>query len=319
MPIRIALTGATGFIGTTVLRHLTAAGYTVRALYRPRAGRIPPLSQGVEWLAGDLHDDAALIALVAQTDAVVHCAGAVRGAGRADFDPINERAAGRLAAAAARQASAPRFLLISSLAARAPELSHYAGSKARGEQAIKAASAGLRWAVFRPPAVYGPGDREMAPLFRAIAGGYLPAPTAADGRFSLLYVDDLASAVVRWLGADAAHGETFELDDGHSGGYDWDSVRDIAGRALRPGRRVRRVPIPLPLLKLAAHANLVGARLLGYAPMLTPGKVREIIHADWVCDSAHLRRAIGWQPRFGLEQGLGCTYGQANAHGTVGA
>jgi nucleoside-diphosphate-sugar epimerase len=307
VPSLVALTGATGFIGGSVLSHLTGAGWPVRALYRLRAGRAPPTLPGVEWVAGDLGDADSLRVLVAGTDAVIHCAGAVRGARRDRFDRINAEGAGNLARVAARLRPAPRFLLLSSLAAREPELSHYAASKRLGERAVEAA--GLRWTVVRPPAVYGPGERELRPLFRAIARGLAPLPAAGAGRFSLLYVDDLATAVLRWLAADTGYGRIFELDDGHAGGYDWDTVLTVAGRALRKGR-VRRVSVPMPLLRVAAHANLAAATLCGYDPMLTPGKLREISHPDWLCDSHDFAEATGWRAEVGLEQGLARAYGQ---------
>jgi len=306
----LALTGATGFIGAAMLPHLTGAGWRVRALYRPRKARMPPRLPGVEWLPGDLESPSALDALVAGTDAVVHCAGVVRGARRSDFDRVNAEGAGRLAQAAARLGRIPRFLLISSVAARMPELSHYAASKLQGECAVKAASATMRWTALRPPVVFGPGDRELLPLFRCIAKGFAPLPAGRPGRFSLLYVDDLATAVLRWLEADTGYGQTFELDDGNPGGYDWDSMVSIAGRVLREGAPVRRVSIPAPLLDLVAQANLAAARLVGYAPMLTPGKVREITHPDWLCDSRAFALATGWRPAWAFEAGLAHAYGQ---------
>jgi nucleoside-diphosphate-sugar epimerase len=157
--------------------------------------------------------------------------------------------------------------------------------------------------------VFGPGDRELRPLFRCIASGFAPVPAGTAGRFSLLHVDDLATAVLRWLAADAGYGETFELDDGRAGGYDWDTVVTLAGRALHAGRPVRRVPVPVSLLGLAALANLRAARVLGYAPMLTPGKVREITHPDWLCDSHAFARATGWRPAIDFESGLVRAYG----------
>jgi nucleoside-diphosphate-sugar epimerase len=306
----LALTGATGFIGAALLAHLTGAGWRVRALYRPRSGRVPPRVPGVEWLAGDLENQRVLDALVAGTDVVVHCAGAVRGARRSDFYRVNAEGAGRVARAAARLGRMPRFLLISSLAARMPELSHYAASKWQGECAVKAAAGRMLWTVLRPPAVFGPGDRELSPLFRCIAKGFAPVPAGIPGRFSLIYVDDLATAVLRWLEADTGYGQTFELDDGHPGGYDWDTVVTVAGRVLRAGAPVRRVPIPVPLLDLAGQVNLATARLLGYAPMLTPGKIREITHPDWLCDSRAFARATGWRPTYALEPGLAHAYGR---------
>jgi len=265
---------------------------------------------GVEWLPGSLEDVAALDALLTGSHAVIHCAGSVRGASQADFDRVNVDGALRVAQAATRQIQVPRFLLLSSLAARAPTLSHYAGSKWRGENAVKAVSDTLRWTILRPPAIFGPGDRELLPLFQSIANGFAPLPAGADRRFSLIYVDDLATAVLRWLAADAGSAQTFELDDGRVGGYDWGNVLDIAGRVLRNGAPVRRVPIPIPLLNFAALANLGASRLLRYAPMMTPGKVRELTHPDWVCDNDRITRAIGWHPAFGLERGLAVTFGK---------
>ena len=308
----VALTGATGFIGGALLPQLVAGGWRVRALHRHRRGRTPPSLPGVEWLEGDLADDDALRALVAGADAVVHCAGAVRGARAADFDRINAEGTARMVEAAAGLPGAPRFLLMSSLAARMAQLSDYAGSKRRGEIAVEAGPKNLRWTVLRPPAVYGPRDRELLPLFRWVARGVAPLPASGGGRFSLLYVDDLASAVARWLAVDTGYGRTFELDDGHPGGYDWDTVLGIAGRVLRAGAAVRRLPVPAGALRAVAAANLATARLLGYAPMLTPGKVREITHPDWLCDSHDFTVATGWRASVGLETGLARAYGRQN-------
>ena len=298
----VALTGATGFIGTALIKQLQQAGWQVKALYRPKPGRSPISSQSLTWVAGELSDLPSLNRLLANADAVIHCAGAVRGVTQADFDLINEIGARHVAEVAAAQNKPPRLLLISSLAARMPELSHYAGSKMRGELAIK--NSPLRWTIFRPPAVYGPGDRELLPLFQSMAKGLAPLPAGANGRFSIIHVHDLAAAMVHCLGQDAGDGKTFELDDGHSGGYDWPSVIQIAQAVLRDGGKIRRLSIPIGLLKLVAWTNFYAAQLLRYAPMLTPGKIREITHSDWLCDNNDITRITGWQPTCELAQGL---------------
>ena len=298
----VALTGATGFIGTALIKQLQLAGWQVKALYRPKPGRSPIGSQNLTWVAGELSDLASLNSLMADADAVIHCAGAVRGVTQADFDLINEIGARHVAEVAAAQNKPPRLLLISSLAARMPELSHYAGSKMRGELAIK--NSPLRWTIFRPPAVYGPGDRELLPLFQSMAKGLAPLPAGANGRFSIIHVDDLAAVMVHCLGQDAGDGKTFELDDGHSGGYDWPKVIQIAQAVLRNGGKIIRLPIPIGLLKLVAWTNFYAAQLLRYAPMLTPGKIREITHSDWLCDNNDITRITGWQPTCELAQGL---------------
>ncbi|PIP80763.1 MAG: hypothetical protein COW84_03455 [Gammaproteobacteria bacterium CG22_combo_CG10-13_8_21_14_all_40_8] len=306
----IALTGGTGFIGANILSHLSQCGWKVRALYRPKKNQNLTRIKNVEWVSGSLNDSESIKNLVSGTSAVIHCAGAVRGATQQDFDKVNEQGSLQIAQAICQQSPMPRLLLISSLAAREPLLSHYAASKWRGECAIKSVSEQLRWTILRPPAVFGPGDKELLPLFRSIANGLAPLPAGADRRFSMIYVDDIATAVSSWLNADKGYSETFELDDGKQGGYDWDTVLSICGNVLREGSYIQRIPIPILLLNLFALTNLTAAKLLGYAPMLTPGKVRELTHPDWICDSQEFMRITGWKPAMNLEQGLACIFGK---------
>ena len=309
----VALTGATGFIGAALSEHLVRAGYRVRALYRPRRGRTMQCAPGLKWVAGDLDDKDALAAVMNGAQAVIHCAGSVRGASREDFDRVNERGVINTVEAALLAPTCERFLLISSLAAREPHLSDYAGSKRRGEEALAARAGRLTWAAIRPPAVYGPGDREMLPLFQGMARGIAAIPGSGDGRFSMIHVADLAAAVVAWLGASAPSGAIYELDDGHARGYDWDTVLGTAAQVLRDGAPIRRLHIPVPVLRFVARTNRLGARLFGYAPMLTPGKVREITHADWVSDSTAFIQATGWQPAVSFRDGLAQTLGKPPA------
>jgi nucleoside-diphosphate-sugar epimerase len=298
----VAITGATGFIGQTITRRLTLAGYRVRALVRAvkPAGYLP--ASGVDLVSGSLEDSVTLESLTRGTDVVVHCAGAVRGATQAQFDRVNVDGVRRLLLAMESQDTPPRLLSLSSLAAREPQLSFYATSKYQGEQVLISDARRVAWDVLRPPAVYGPGDREMLPLFRAMARGVAPVPGASDARFSLLFVDDLAAAVLAWIQSGHAGKGIYTLDDGREGGYDWRGVAAIVERVCR--HRVRLLHVPAWVLDIPAHLNRRAGRLFGYAPMLTPEKLRELRHADWVCDHAALHAATGWQPQIQLEEGL---------------
>ena len=297
----VALTGATGFIGRTLGRRLQAAGFLVRALVRPTSD--VPLPAGFERVVGSLQDAESLARLVRGVRAVVHCAGAVRGASARDFDPVNVDGVVRLARAILAERPAPPIVHLSSLAARHPELSPYAASKRGGEQALLAAPA---WTVLRPPVVYGPGDRELLPVLRWMIRGIAPIVGAPQGRFSLIYVDDLAEAVVR-LVAMGGTGRVFELDDGRPSGYALDDL--VAAAERYRSRAVVRVSVPAGLLDGLSRLNVLGARLRGRAPMLTPGKVRELFHPQWTCDNTALADATGWRPRIRLDEGLRRTLG----------
>ena len=276
----VALTGGSGFIGRRIVRRLVRDGWRVRALVRrPDSG----LSEaGAEMVRGSLEDTASVEALTESAHAVVHCAGVIRAPNQEAFLQVNRDGTLRIAQAIVAQPRPPRLLLMSSLAARAPQLSAYAASKRMAEDAMREMLDGhAEFCIVRPPAVYGPGDRATLPIFRQIQRGLLLVP-AADARFSLLYVDDLAEIVAHLLDAPRWHGEIIEPDDGR-GGYCWTDLARIAGDHLH--KRVRTMPVPwLALWLPAAIAQLMGA-VLRRAPIISLGKLRELYHANWVCQA----------------------------------
>ncbi len=309
MPQTIALTGATGFIGSVLLRRLSQRGWEVRALCRrqPPPERPPqPQSAAVRWLRGDLEDAGTLGRLVEGTAAVVHAAGAVRGARAADFFRTNAEGTARLLDAVLRTDPTPRVLLLSSLAAREPQLSFYAASKRAGEEALQSRGDRLDWVGLRPPAVYGPGDRETLPLLRWMQRGLAPTALPDGARFSLLHVEDLADAVCRLLEISAWRPAFYEIHDGRPGGYSWPEVCRTVAAVL--GRPVRSVRLPRAVLWSAAWANRAAALVTRGRPMLNPGKVRELGHGDWVCDDEPLRSLTGWAPRLSLAEGMRRTF-----------
>jgi nucleoside-diphosphate-sugar epimerase len=160
----------------------------------------------------------------------------------------------------------------------------------------------MPWAVLRPPAVYGPGDKEMLPLLRWMARGIAFVVGSSNARVSMLYVDDLADAIQRWLVKDALTETVFELHDGQLAGYSWQDVVDTIGHLT--AKRVRNVKVPLTFLRTVAVINANAARIFRYAPMLTPGKLRELQYPNWVCDNTAFTRETGWTPRVSLEEGL---------------
>jgi nucleoside-diphosphate-sugar epimerase len=294
----VFITGATGFIGQQLTATLLAAGYRVYAQIRPdrqHDERLPPTCQQVPV---DLTDSGKLTGIVDAVDAVIYCAGSVRGRRAADFARANIDGVSAMARALESSTHTPPLLLLSSLAASHPSVSDYAYSKNAGEKVLLGRPS-LPWTIFRPPAVYGPGDKEMLPLLRLAKRGFIVQPGPREQRLSLLHVQDLARAVETWLTApEGCFGETYAIDDGTPGGYDWE---DIA-RAVSQ-RRVHMIRIPRFLLDIAAGTNLFLSSLLGYAPMLTRGKVRELVQPEWLCDNRGFTAATGWRPQLDLELG----------------
>jgi nucleoside-diphosphate-sugar epimerase len=131
-------------------------------------------------------------------------------------------------------------------------------------------------------------------------------------RFSLLYVEDLAEAILQWLSAESTDQSTYELHDGRPGGYTTTEVAETVARGR--GGRVLCLKVPAGVLRFVARLNLSAARAIGYRPMLTPGKVRELRHPDWVCDNTPFSEKTGWTPRVSLEKGLQQTLGWHDQH-----
>ncbi len=296
----VAVTGATGFVGGHIVRYLSENGFAVRALTR-RPGAVPVTAR-VTPIAGALDDSASLAELIDGADAVIHCAGLIRGSSTAEFEAVNVAGTARLAAVVARSARAPRLVFISSLAAREPGLSPYAGSKRRAEIELSRRDDRLSWITLRPAAVYGPGDRAIVPLFRHIRRGLVPVPRVSGARLSMIYVEDLAAAAIAAIDGTVPNASTFEIHDGATTGYSWRLITDQAARILEVD--VRRLHIPKIVLQAAAVANTAVGSITGRAPMITLGKVREIYHADWFCPDNPLIRHSDWRPTVLLEDGF---------------
>jgi 2-alkyl-3-oxoalkanoate reductase len=298
-PPRLLLTGATGFIGQHLHRRLLDRGHPVRVLLRPSSVARAGIDGRCEVAIGELTNAAAVAEALEGVDAVVYAAGTVRGQRYEDFTTANVAGLETLVAALTRRnGPLPLVVLISSLAAERPELSDYARSKRAGEEVLRGATH-LRWSILRPPAVYGPGDVEMRPLLKLAAAGLALCPGPPDQRLSLLHVADLVRAVEALLDhPDACRHRCFGLDDGKPGGYDWGEI----GLSVA-GRKIRQLNVPPRLLGALARSNLLAARVLGYAPMLTPGKVRELQQPSWLCDNRALALATGWQPEIDLARG----------------
>ncbi len=289
--MKLALTGATGFVGGRLLGLGVDAGHEIRALTRrPMRPR-----NGVTWVEGALDAPDRLGELVTGVDAVIHVAGVISAADAAQFEAGNVAGTAAILAATER-AGVARFVHVSSLAAREPQLSLYGASKARSEALVTESS--LTTAIVRPPAVYGPGDRETLELFKMAKRGLVVVPPA--GSLSLIHVDDLA----RLLLALATSGATslVEPDDGRPGGWTHEEFGKALGRAV--GRRVRTFSAPAPLLRLAAHAD---ALVRGGEAKLTPDRAAYFCHPDWTVSPANAAPAALWQPQVATEQGLAAT------------
>jgi nucleoside-diphosphate-sugar epimerase len=320
----VAVTGGTGFLGSHVCDLLLAGGHRVRTTARAASDLRWLRDKPIEILTCNLDDPAAVDALLAGCEGVVHCAGAITAPTEAAYQRVNVGLTRALLEGSARNGGLHAFVFISSLAAAGPAppeapatedmpaapITAYGRSKRDAEAVVHGAAWPLRVVTLRPPSLYGPRDREFLPLFKVARcgwtgrlGGNLRGLSLVDGR-------DCAAAALALLTTPSASGIYF-VDDGpgpedraachrrFAWGHDWDEISSALEVVYR--RRLRRVRVPLTLLRLLAALPTPGRTR---SPVVHPDRLRDLAAAGWVCSAARLRHDTGWRPRYDLPRGF---------------
>jgi NADH dehydrogenase len=285
----IGITGATGFVGRHILQRLLERGHRPRALIR-RPDRARLTRADVDVVPGSLDDPAALRALCAGVDAVIHLVGIIVGRG-ATFEAIHVGGTAAMIAAA-RAAGVRRLVHMSAQGARdVAGATAYHRTKARGEQLVVAS--GLDHVAFRPTIISGPGNVPITTLARVHRFAPL-VPIFGTGEFLLqpVWIGDVAEAFV--LAVEGRGAGVYEL-----GGPDVvtyvEFVRAIGRACGHPRRTIR---IPLPLVRF-------GARLTGPLGPLAPitSDQLQMLTEGSVAPHNAITSVFGIKP-LGFEEGL---------------
>ena len=282
MDLTIAVTGATGFVGKAVLPRLLAAGHGLRVLVRDPTKHDFP--SAVKIVPGGLDDASALFKLVAGADVVLHMAGAISAVNRAGFFHTNT--AGTEALVMAAQAGGvKRFVLLSSLAARRPEISTYAASKRAAEDVVAGVAKMMQVLVLRPAAVYGPRDTATLPLLKSLMARIAILPGRAFNRFSLIHVDDLAQICVAAVASSITG--TREVDDA-SGGHTWGELADITRANFN--RPAKLIFMPFAVAFAIGASGSLATRILRRPMMVSFDKMRELYEPNWLIEGENWPR-----------------------------
>ena len=290
----LAVTGGTGFVGQALLDETGRRMVHARALVRrEQADR-----ENVEWLRGDLADRDALAKLVGGVEAVLHVAGVINAPDPTGFHLGNVTGTEALVEAASA-AGVKRLVFVSSLAAREPGLSVYGKSKRHAEEVVQ--TSGLDWTIVRPPAIYGPRDREIFELFKAARWGVVPLPPP--GRASIVHVDDLARLLLALVpGGGEVSERIFEPDDGREGGWTHNELAKAIGAAV--GKRVWAPAVPAPVMRAGASLDSL---FRGKGAKLTPDRIGYMVHPDWVSRPDKAPPPELWRAEIATHDGLAAT------------
>jgi nucleoside-diphosphate-sugar epimerase len=316
----ILVTGSTGFIGARLLSILEAEGVRIKVFLRPESTGLP-LSDHVEIIRGSFDDQKALGLAVRGVDRIVHLAGVTKAVDEAGFDAGNVMPVRNiLEAVRVHNPSLKRFLFVSSLTAAGPAaegtvgvkesdvsrpVSAYGRSKLRAETICMEHSEEIPVTIVRPPAVYGPGDRDVLQVFQMLAKGVLVSPgNGIRQRFSMIHVDDLLKGIMMAARSGKAAGQLYYITSHQS--WSWDDVIAAARPALG-FQKLYRFSLPLPLVFLVGSVIGAAGTLTGKPALINRDKANELVQDYWVCSPEKAERDLGFIACTPLKAGVATT------------
>ncbi len=307
--MKALVTGATGFIGSHLCESLIRRGYDVTCLARDGNRRRWIGDLDLACVQGDCAREDSLCSLPGDFDYVFHVAGLTKTSSPDDFARINARGTENiLKIVAERNPSLKRFVYLSSLAAVGPSkdgrpvredtppspVSNYGKSKLEGERAVLRYRGVIPVTILRPPAVYGPRDRDMLVMFRMIKKGFFF--DLGKCYYSLLYVDDLIEGILLSAEKQEAAGETFFLCDGAI-----HASRDIV-RQISAALQARARPVKVPKCAISLLAAI--GEKIDSGGIINRDRVRDFRHTHWICDGEKARERLGFRPKVGIGEGI---------------
>jgi dihydroflavonol-4-reductase len=319
MPVKTALvTGGSGFIGSHLVELLLQKGYAVRCLLRKTSSTAWLKDLPITIIQGDVYDEKALATAVTGVDNVYHSAGLTKARQKAEYYRANAEGTRNLLQASMRHApNLTRFVQISSQTAAGPSptatpitedqsgepITTYGKSKLAAEKECIAVMDKLPVTIVRPPAVYGPRDKDVFEFFATMQKGLQPVVGFGEKYVTLIHVADLVRGIVMAGESPKSVGQTYFI--GSKDIYGWKEVGQVTRKALGKSALTVRVP-EAGVYVIAAFAEFFS--LFSSKPALINfEKARDMVQNYWTCDSSKAKRDFGYEQELTLDAGINDT------------
>ncbi|MBI1806721.1 MAG: NAD-dependent epimerase/dehydratase family protein [Ignavibacteria bacterium] len=313
--MRVLITGATGFIGSHLIEELHKKGYQLRCLVRKTSNPVWIKHLPIDYMYGDLFDEQALRKAVEGMDYIYHLAGLTKAKTKAEYFQANHVATRNLLEAVNVVNPKPRrFVHVSSQAAVGPSMNGvavdertpfhpitaYGRSKMEAEKECLKMMDSLAITITRPPAVYGPRDKDVFEFFNAMNKGLQPMIGFNNKTVSLIHVRDLVNGIILAGEHPKSIGQTYFISSERF--YNWREVGEITARIM--DKKVFRIRVPeFGVYTIAGFSELVG--LLSHKPVLLNfEKARDIVQDAWTCSIAKAKKELEFREALTLEDGI---------------
>jgi nucleoside-diphosphate-sugar epimerase len=315
--MKIAVTGATGFIGSHLVETLVSRGHEVTCLARSPKKLVWISHLPVRVVYGDVCAPESLAEFTAGQDSVVHCAGLTKAAVMEEYVRVNVDGTVNLLAAIKKNAPRlRRFVYLSTLEAMGPSsasrphvedveqhpLSMYGRSKSMAEKALRSFSDTLQMTVIRPPAAFGPRDRDIFAYFRLAARGFTPV-IGYRNTISIVYVKNLAAGIALALERPFGSMRSYFLTDGPP--LSWTGLSELIARAV--GKRTMRITVPAFAVRMAGSVSGLYSAITHKAVLVSKDKIEAMKQEYWTASDQRARSELGYKPAYTTEQGIGET------------
>jgi len=309
------VTGANGFVGSHLVEALLKKGYKVRCLVRKTSDISCLAPFNLEYFYGDLFKEDVLKEALLGVDYVFHPAALVKAKNKEDFYKVNYLGTKNLIELCFKiNPLIKRFVYVSSQAAVGPSkegqalnendipspVTEYGKSKLLGEEAVLEYKDKIPVTIIRPPAIYGPRDKDILLFFKAVKNGIKPLFGGRENHFSLVYVKDLVQGIILAAESEKAIGQIYFIADEKP--YSYGEAEETIQKTLNV--KALTVRIPIPILTVFAFISELACRIKGKTPSFNLERVKQFKQKFWVCDVSKAKNELGFSARYSLEEGI---------------